>query len=239
MKRNRSKSGAFFALAFLTLLWAGCSDSGSGSSSSNEISGTVTEILPGMVESETPVSDVLVCQFNSNNCATTDENGFYSLLALMNQNILLSYVKEGFGPVLVAIPSRVTNITADAGMSTNETLAEFFDSIGAAFPPVASGYLTANTFRDGTPIARINYRLVGSDGLSFYFDDEGVADTSLIETQTPGSGGFVDVAPVDVELVVQGAANCVAANSWPAPAADAFRLPIRVGFWTQTVVECE
>lgn len=93
---------------------------------------------------------------------------------------------------------------------------------------------------DGVTIAGVSYSLTGSNGRSFYLDASGTPDTSLTETQAPGTGGFVEVAPTTVNLQVSGpVTNCTSEESWHAAATNAFRLPVRTGFWTQSNVSCE
>ena len=91
----------------------------------------------------------------------------------------------------------------------------------------------------GMTIAGAAYSLTGSNGRSYYLDDSGAPNTSLTETQTPGAGGFVEVAPVNVTLQVSGAVNCTSDESWLAAGTNAFRLAVRIGFWTQSRVSCE
>lgn len=216
----------------------GCSDYTS-TSNAVTLSGSITEVRPGEAPGTDPVGGVSVCEYLSNNCATSGETGFYELRVLKNRNVAISYRREGFGPVLVGTRSTLIDFTVDVGMATTETLEEFFDAVGGSFPPSASGYLTATTFGGSTPLAGVSYGLVGSDATSFYLDDDGAPQTSLLETQTPGAGGFTEVAPVDVDLTVSGAVNCAADNSWPAPATNTFRLPVRTGYWTQARIDCE
>lgn len=85
----------------------GCNDSASSGSTAVTLSGIVSEGVPGSETLGDPISGVEVCQFASNNCATSDETGFYALRLLKNREIELSYLNEGFGPVLVATTSGV------------------------------------------------------------------------------------------------------------------------------------
>jgi hypothetical protein len=219
----------------------GCVE-GSGSTSVM-LSGHVTQYMPGSPEAGAPIDGVAVCQFRSNNCALTDENGEYELPLLMNREVLISHAKEGYGPVLVARRSGVQDLNGDAVMATDAVMAEFADAIGTPYPPLNSGFVSMTAYRgsvsDDTRLAGASFALSGSDGLSYYLNDAGAPDTTLTETQAHGTGGFVEVAPVDVSLQVFGAANCTSDESWVAAGTNAFKLPIRAGFWTQSRVSCE
>jgi hypothetical protein len=212
-------------------------------STSVTLSGHVTQYMPGSPEAGASIEGVAVCQFRSNNCTLTDENGAYELPLLMNREVLISHAKEGYGPVLVARRSGVQDLDGDAVMATDAMMAEFADAIGTPYPPLASGFVSMTAYRGsvpaGTPIAGASFALTGSDGLGYYLDDFGDPDTSLTETQSPGAGGFVDVAPVNVNLQVAGAVNCVSEESWVAAGTNAFKLPVRTGFWTQSNISCE
>lgn len=221
---------------------SGCSE-GTGSSSVR-IAGQITEFTPDSQGPGAPIADVEVCQFASFNCAFTDENGEYSLWLLQNRNVELSIVKEGFGSVLIARFSGTGDLMGDAIMATDAVLSELASEIGTAYPPDGTGSLAVTTFQgsvaDGNPLAGVSYALLGSNGRSFYVNDSGVPDTSLTETQASGTGGFVELAPVEVTLQLSGAGvNCSSDGSWSAAASNAFRLPIRAGFTTQCAVSCE
>ncbi len=220
----------------------GCSEG--TRSSSVRITGQITEFDPDSQGAGAPIADVEICQFASFNCAFTDENGEYSLWLLQNRNVALSIVKEGFGSVLVARFSGTEDLTGDAIMATDAVLSELASEIGTAYPPDGTGSLAVTTFRgsvsDGNPLAGVSYALLGSNGRSFYVNDSGIPETSLTETQASGTGGFVELAPVDVTLQLSGAGvNCSSEGSWSAAASNAFQLPIRAGFTTQCAVNCE
>ena len=221
---------------------AGCVE-GSGSNSVR-LRGKVTEYVPGSAAEGLPIAEVLVCQFASNNCALTNDNGDYALLLLMNREVEISYVKDGFGPVLVARRSGVDDFAGDAKLATNADLLDFAALLDTPYPPAGTGYLSMTAYRgpisDGTTIAGVAYSLTGSNGRAYYLDDSGAPDTSLTETQAPGKGGFVEIAPVTVNLQVSGpVANCTSKESWGAAATNTFKLPIRAGFWTQSKLSCE
>lgn len=231
--------GAVFLLGIFTLL--GC-DQASGTSNVG-LSGRITEYIPGSLEEGPPIDDVEVCQFNSNNCSFTDTDGEYEMRVLMNRELAISYVKDGFGPVLVARRSGTEDFVGDAVMATDATMTSFAEALDTPYPPAGTGFVSVTTYRgavsDDMPIAEVSYALIGSDGRSYYLDDAGAPDTSLSETQVPGAGGFVEVAPVNVTLAVSGAANCTSEESWTAAGTNAFGVPIRNGFWTQTTVSCD
>ena len=220
----------------------GCGESGSPVAVS--LTGRVSEYLSDQQAEGPPVPGVLVCQFSSNNCDLTDEDGHYELRVLMNEELEISYVKEGFGPVLVARRSGTEDFTGDALLATNASLSSLADALQTPYPPQGTGFLTMTAYEgpvgNGQPLAGVTYALSGSGGRSFYLDDSGVPDTSLTETQEPGTGGFIELAPRRVELRAGGTAvNCVSEASWTAAGVNTFRLPIRSGFWTQSKMSCE
>ena len=208
------------------------------------LSGRVTEYVPGSTALGPAIPGVEVCQFASNNCALTDENGDYALRVWKNRELEISYVKEQFGSVLVARQSGIRDFVGDAVLATDEDLSELASEINTPYPLIGNGALSMTTYRgrvsDGIRIAGISYSLTGSNGRSFYLDDAWVPDTSLTETQAPGAGGFVELAPVTVNVRLSGpAVNCASAESWLTASINTFRLPIRIGFWTQSRVRCE
>ena len=238
-----ARVSALLIIALLSVTATSACSEGTGSSSVT-LTGQITEFEPDSQGPGVPIADVEICQFGSFNCAFTDENGEYGLWLLQNRNVELSIVKEGFGSVLIARFSGTKDLVGDAIMASDAVLSELAGEIGTAYPPDGTGSLTVTTFQgsvsDGNSLAGVSYALFGSNGRSFYVNDSGVPETSLTETQTSGTGGFVELAPVVVTLQLSGAGvNCTADNSWSAAASNAFRLPIRVGFTTQCAVSCE
>jgi hypothetical protein len=238
-----ARVSALLIIALLSVTATSACSEGTGSSSVR-ITGQITEFDPDSQGPGAPIADVEVCQFASFNCAFTDENGEYGLWLLQNRNVELSIVKEGFGSALIARFSGTEDLAGDAIMASDAVLSELASEIGTAHPPDGTGSLAVTTFQgavsDGSPLAGVSYALLGSNGRSFYVNDSGVPETSLTQTQTSGTGGFVELAPVVVTLQLSGAGvNCTSDNSWSAAASNAFRLPIRVGFTTQCAVSCE
>jgi|GEM_PF-2751433 len=220
----------------------GCTE-GSGSSSVT-LSGKVTEYAPDSQAEGAPIAEVAVCQFGSNNCAVTDENGDYELQLLKNREVEISHIKKGFGPVLVARRSGEEDLAGDAVLTTDAVLLELASEIDTPYPPIDTGSLLVTTYSgaiaDGDKLAGVTYSLLGSNGRSYYINDAGIPESSLTETQASGTGGFVELEPVRVTLQLAGAAvNCTSKESWSAAASNAFALPIRAGFSTQCRVVCE
>ena len=228
-----------YALGFSTVV--GCTQ-GYGTTSV-AMSGRVTEYVPGSADEGPPIDGVEVCQFQSNNCSVTDASGEYELMVLKGRELEISHIKDGYGPVLVARRSGDEDFVGDAVLGTDAVMTSFADALDTPYPPAGTGFVSATTYRgpvsDGTTLAGASYFLTGSGGLSYYLDDAGAPDTSLAETQDAGAGGFVEVAPVNVTLRVAGAANCTSADSWFAAGTNAFTLPVRNGFWTQSHISCE
>ena len=128
-------------------------------------------------------------------------------------------------------------------MATDAVLEAFAADLGTTYPPTATGFITATSYRgptdDGDLLAGVTYSLVGGTGVSFYLRDDGTPDSSLTETGALGAGGFIEVPPTNLDLRVTGAANCTSDPSWNAAATNTFRLPVRIGYWTQTAINCQ
>ena len=240
-KDNSIRAGIKLLALGLTAV-VGCGES--TGTSSVTLSGRVTEHVPGSTALGPAIAGVEICQFASNNCALTDENGDYALRVLKNQELEMSHVKQGFGSVLVARRSGMDDFVGDAVLATDAVLSDLASQLDTPYPQVGNGSLSITTYRglisDDMTIAGVSYSLTGSNGRSFYLDDALVPDTSLTETQAPGTGGFIEVAPVTVNVQLSGpAVNCASEESWLAAATNTFRLPIRIGFSTQSRVSCE
>lgn len=247
MLRRSRRNGIFLGTGAKLLLWGVTAVVGCGEStgtSSVTLSGRVTEHVPGSSALGPAITGVEVCQFASNNCALTDENGDYALRVLKGRELEISYVKEGFGSVIVARQSGIDDFVGDAVLATDAILSGYASGLDTPYPQVGSGSLSMTTYRgppfDDMTIAGVSYSLTGSNGRSFYLDDAWVPSTSLTATQAPGAGGFIEVAPVTVNVQLSGAVvNCASEESWLAAATNTFRLPIRSGFSTQSRVSCE
>ena len=124
------------------------------------------------------------------------------------------------------------NFTGNAILATDATLSEYAALLDTPYPPTSTGALTMTAFRgpiaDDVRIEGVTYSLMGSNGRSFYLDDSGLPDSTLTSTQALGTGGFIELAPVTVELQVGGTAvNCTSEESWLAASSNRFLFPIR------------
>ena len=227
------------ALAFTATVGA-CDD---GEPNGLLLTGIVRELDLETFSAEDPIADVQVCQFASNNCTVSDSVGEYALPLLFDREVQVSYEKSGFGAVLIAYRTEREDIRSDALLATDAALSEFATDLGVVYPPTDSGWITATVFRgapeDDLRLEGAALSLIGSDGVGFYLDQGGMPDTSLLATGNSGTGGFVSVEPVEVTLEVRGSAvNCSSGQSWVADGTNRFRLPVREGFSTQTIVSC-
>ncbi len=222
-------------------LLAGCADS---EPNGLVLSGVVRALDEATMAGGAPLDDVSVCQFASNNCTVTDDEGRYALPLLFNREVQVAYEKSGFGPVLVGYRTERDDIVGDPVMATDDMAAEFAAELGTPYPPVDSGFVTVTAFRgpasDDIRLAGVSFSLIGSAGRGYYLDDAGIPNSTLVATQSPGIGGFVEVNPNPVTLEVRGTAvNCTSPASWLADGTNRFRLPVRSGFSTQTSINCE
>ena len=82
--------------------------------------------------------------------------------------------------------------------------------------------------------------LVGASGKGFYNDAQGDPSLDLDSTSANGAGGFVEVAPDEVEVRLGGTAtNCTPLTAWPGSEANTIRIPIKAGFVSWSVVRCD
>ena len=93
---------------------------------------------------------------------------------------------------------------------------------------------------DVGPLSGATFELVPASGKGFYYDAQGDPSLDLDSTSTSGAGGFVEVAPGEVEVRIGGTAtNCVATFGWPGSEANTITMPIKAGFVSWSGVTCD
>jgi len=95
----------------------------------------------------------------------------------------------------------------------------------------------------GVDLAGVTFELIGTSGVRWYSDSDGVLTTSIDATTEEGvgggRGGFVEVAPGVFEVEYAGAAsNCTRGIGWPSEMPNRLRIPVRDGYISYASMAC-
>ena len=191
-----------------------------------------------------PLDGAEVCLDGTSTCATTNADGQASLVVPGNQELAYAITAEpDFFPVLSPQVSD-TDIILDPQFTllSNATFMVFADLIGTPWPPttaVNSIILYEKPYPDTVGIAGASFELVEGTGQSYYLSDSNLPSTSLTETQSNGTGGFIEASEGTLEVSVTGVSGCDEySNAWPGSAPDQVRFPSRVGYQTIVLWRC-
>lgn len=191
----------------------------------------------GSMTPATPLEGVEVCQSDTTNCVLSDDNGEAPLELLPEQEIFLTASKEGYLSLLeVVVPGSVYENPVFI-MLSDEDAARDFQALMSPYPQMGTGSVTV--ILNPTPFEGATFELIGETGKAFYEEEDGTSRLDLEATPPSGKGGFVEVAPGEVQIEVGGTANgCVPARAWPGDEEDWIRVPIREGHWTTAGAVC-
>ena len=170
---------------------------------------------------------VRICEVGTQNCATSNEEGKATLELPGCEDVAWTFEKEGYGGLAGA---DVTDDTLDAGPFTwgllpNELAEVWSDELETTYP-------WTGTFHRAVP-GRVGatYELVDEAAKTFYMDEAGRPSLDLTATTSRGNGGFVDLAPGEIEVEFGGTAtDCVASIAWTSSRPNTMRVPILDGF---------
>jgi hypothetical protein len=246
--------GVLVALSILVGAWVvGCSDSSSesGTGGTGGTADTVTvelqvvQFQPG--DTDVPFEGAEVCLQDTENCVTSNEEGFVELDVPASSELTLEVTAEGYGPTLTPVTttdeSPATQVTPLLDEATLELLSGV---LGIDYPFTETGVVALSVL-DTAPIVENDNGIPGvtmtpdREGSVYYLDENEFPRFDISETTTPsGAGGIVEAEPGTWEITLGGtASNCVVVTGWPGSTDNSLRFPIKAGYFTQAFVTCD
>ncbi|MBT8451317.1 MAG: hypothetical protein KJO40_05045 [Deltaproteobacteria bacterium] len=177
-----------------------------------------------------PLEGAEICVADTQNCATTDEEGDATIELPFNMEVLYTVSKDGFVPELYG---DVTDLTFGASrghvLFPEQEISDGAVDIDTVWPHAGTGWLSL-----GVNQPSVTFTLVGDAREPWYVDADGngstVIDATTTESIGGARGGFVEVAPGVHEVEFGGAAtDCVVGIGLPGTAANRIRVPVRDG----------
>lgn len=133
-----------------------------------------------------PLAGVEVCELDTNNCVTTNESGNAVLEVPAEQDVAVTYVKEGYAKYVNMLVVPAGGIGEPTGMATDQRFQEMHQLVGSPYPMEGTGTVfidIVNRYEGAT------LSLVGdATGKAWYRDEELDWDPDLTES-TAGGGG--------------------------------------------------
>ena len=197
-------------------------------------------VRPVDASTQEPLTDVAVCQTGTANCATTDSTGRADLQLPVNEEVSYTVERTGYGSQL-RLDFLTDAKSIQFPMRTDMELATLYQGVGSVYPPVGTGSIFVLVLsQGGGSLAGATLELVDTTGTTFYVAETGAWETGLTETTSAGSGGFVEVAPGEVQVEIGGAAsNCLPGVAWPGDSENTIRMVVRDGYQTVATARCD
>ena len=191
-----------------------------------------------------PVEGAAFCETDTDNCDLTDPFGLATIEVVVpaDKRISYTFTKEGNASVLYTdVVDDMLPMALFCFTQSNETTEEQSALLETPYPPEGTGTVDVTAFEPGGRLSGATFELVGdASGKAYYFDANFLPSLDLTSTTTWGAGGFVEVAPGEVEVRLGGTAtNCVATRGWPGSEANTVKLPVKVGFISFGRVVCD
>ncbi|MBW2548118.1 MAG: hypothetical protein JRE82_12985 [Deltaproteobacteria bacterium] len=251
----------FCALVALPLVGCGGSNGGDGGSAGTAGTGggggvETAELRLTATEGDgnilgTRLEGVEFCETDIANCTTSDANGQATLEMEVpaDGRISYTYSKDGYMPGLRTdvVDEEFNAFIGEYGNFniTDETMTDRWAGMMSPYPMEGTGWVSVNAFVSDflpsfLPVVGATFELVGATGKGYYDDPSGEPSLVLTETGISGGGGFIEVAPGEVEIRFGGTAtNCVVLKGWPGSEANTIRMPVKVGFVTWGSMRCD
>jgi len=211
---------------------------------------SAVRVTATVLGSEVPFGDAVplegaeVCLDGSENCATTNAEGRASLDVPGNEEFAYAVTAESDFFSLLSPQVSDTDIVVepDFTLLSQGTIMSFAALIGTEWPPttgVVSITLYEKPYPETVAIPGASFEIIEGTGQSYYLNDSNIPTTELSETQSSGTGGFVEVSVGTVEAGVTGVSGCDEySNAWPGSAPNQVRFPSRVGYQTAVIWRC-
>lgn len=202
------------------------------------VSLTLTLVVGASGIDRPPLEGAAFCETDTENCEMTDANGQATIEVVVpaDKRISYTYTKEGYLSVLYTDVVDETLFTDRSHWTlTDAQMEDLSDAVMTPYPYEGTGTLVVSVDLIGA-----TFELVGASGKAYYFDAQGEPSLDLTSTTTNGQGGFVEVAPDEVEVRLGGtAANCTPLSAWPGSEDDAITMRVKPGFLSWSSVFCD
>ena len=183
-----------------------------------------------------PLEGVEVCESDTDNCATTNENGKATIELPGNREVSYTLSKDGYRSRLHADVTDKALYDVPAPMYSDAVLAEFVE-INMIPSPWTGGALILLTLPRR---AGVTFDLVDATAQAYFLDAAGTPTLELTATSTNGRGGFVEVPAGEYQVEFGGTVtDCVADLGWPGDAANRIKLPVKTGYITIATMGCD
>jgi len=182
------------------------------------------------------LSGVEICEMDTDNCVTTDEEGNATIVLPAEQETAITLVKEGFAKYLDPYIIPAMGAAQPAVLATAERMGEMHALVDSPYPMEGTGtvFVSIPGAYEGATFA-----LVGdATGTGFYRDENLDFDPDLTATTSGGGGGFTEVSLGEVQVDI-GDANCTVVRGWAGDADNRLKYPVREGFFSRADVSCE
>jgi len=183
-----------------------------------------------------PVEGLQVCETDTSNCMTTDEDGEATINLPIGET---SYTlrKKGHPSYLVGEVLPANGAEHGFGMGLEQGFVDQHENMMSPYPMTGTGTVELGLVN---PFAGATFELMGATGRAYYAHEQGGwrPEPDLTATTNRGKGGFVEVPPGDDFRVNLGgtAHNCVPDLGWPGE--NSVRFPVRENHITWVGVSC-
>ena len=199
---------------------------------------TLTLVVGATGADRPPLEDAEFCETDTENCEMTDANGQATIEVVVpaDRRISYTYTKVGYLSVLYSDVVDETLFTDRVHWTlTDAEMKRLSDLVMTPYPYEGTGSLVVSVGLIGA-----TFEIVGASGKGFYNDAQGDPSLDLDSTIANGAGGFVEVAPDEVEVRLGGTAtNCTPLSAWPGSEANTIKTPIKAGFVSWSSMTCD
>jgi hypothetical protein len=199
---------------------------------------TLTLVVGASGADRPPLEGAAFCETDTENCEMTDANGQATIEVVVpaDRRISYTYTKAGYTSVLYSDVVDETLFTDRSHWTlTDAEMKRISDLVMTPYPYEGTGSLVVSVGLIGA-----TFELVDASGKGFYYDAQGDPSLDLDSTTANGAGGFVEVAPDEIEVRLGGTAtNCTPLSAWPGSEANTIRMPIKAGFASWSSMSCD
>jgi hypothetical protein len=216
--------------ALLALPNTGC---GGPSESPVPVTVKVTEYI-ALADLRTPMPGAEVCETDTTNCTTTDDQGLATIELPANADVSYAITKEGYGSYLI---SDVTDARLEHWfiMYNHEELARQAELMGTTYSWTDTGIIILRAYTE----PGVMFDMIGQSNNQFYYLNGDTPSTELDGTAGDGRGGFTDVAEGEYQVeFLEAPVIYTASTTWPGDMDNRVRDPVKAGYISYASMSC-
>jgi len=185
------------------------------------------------------IEHLAVCELDTDNCDTTDADGFATLSLPAETDFALTIVGGSYAPFLMPLRTTSEELVVDNFLAPQSIYELAADTAGLQYDLNLGVMAVSLVDVDHVPVAGYSGAISAGEG-TFYIDDLGLAvDLTLTATSAAGRLFAMNVDNDMLTLTLDGPATCWPREHYWTTSANEATMPVLPGFVSGVLLQCD